>query len=248
MAKLKDALTGDTLHDKGAPINYPKVELPEPSIAYAIAAKTRQDEDRMGNAVQKILEEDQSLRFYRDPATNEFLLAGTGQQHVEVVVSRLKKRYGVDVQLSAPKIPYRETIRGMADVQGRHKKQTGGHGAVRRLLDPHMLEPLPRGGKFEFANDIFGGSHPPQLHSGGGEGHYRSRGQGLSGGIPGGRFQGDRLRRLLSRCRLLGNMAFKLAAKKAFKAAMQEAKPTLLEPIMKVEGAGACRIRRRSDG
>ncbi|MGH9645799.1 MAG: elongation factor G, partial [Bryobacteraceae bacterium] len=120
VAKLKETLTGDTLHEKSSPVNYPKVDLPEPSIAYAISARTRQDEDRMGNAVQRILEEDQSLRFYRDPATNEFLLAGSGQQHVEVIVSRLKKRYGVDVELKAPKIPYRETIRGTADVQGRH--------------------------------------------------------------------------------------------------------------------------------
>ncbi|MDQ6760406.1 MAG: elongation factor G, partial [Acidobacteriota bacterium] len=156
--KLKDTLTGDTLYDKSGPIQYPKVDLPEPSIAYAISAKTRQDEDRMGQAVHRILEEDQSLRFYRDPATNEFLLAGSGQQHVEVIVSRLKKRYGVDVELKAPKIPYRETVRGLADVQGRHKKQTGGHGQFGDCWI--RMEPLPRGGKFQFANEIFGGSIP----------------------------------------------------------------------------------------
>ena len=112
----------------------------------------------MGNAVHRMLEEDQSLRFYRDPQTREFLLAGTGQQHVEIVVSRLKKRYGVDVTLKAPKIPYRETIRGTADVQGRHKKQTGGHGQFGDCWI--KMEPLPRGAKFEFANEIFGGSIP----------------------------------------------------------------------------------------
>ena len=128
VAKLKETLTGDTLDDKTSQIAYPAVSLPEPSIAYAISAKTRNDEDRMGNAIQKILEEDKSLRFYRDPQTKEFLLAGSGQQHVEIIVSRLKRRYSVDVELHAPKIPYRETIRGKADVQGRHKKQTGGHG------------------------------------------------------------------------------------------------------------------------
>src|SRR6202043_2422190 len=128
VAKLKETLTGDTLDDKASPIAYPAVTLPEPSIAYAISAKTRNDEDRMGNAIQKILEEDKTLRFYRDPQTKEFLLAGSGQQHVEIIVSRLKKRYGVEVALHAPKIPYRETIRGRAEVQGRHKKQTGGHG------------------------------------------------------------------------------------------------------------------------
>src|SRR6202011_3278564 len=121
VAKLRDTLTGDTLADKGLNITYPPVKLAEPSIAFAIEAKSRNDEDRMGNAVHRILEEDQSLRFYRDPQTREFLLAGTGQQHVEIVVSRMKKRYGVDVSLKAPKIPYRETIRGRADVQGLHK-------------------------------------------------------------------------------------------------------------------------------
>ncbi len=121
VAKLKDTLTGDTLYDKSAPIEYPHVNIPEPSIAYAIQAKSRQDEDRMGNAIHRILEEDPSLRFYRDPQTKDFLLAGSGQQHVEIIVSRLRKRYGVDVALHAPKIPYRETIRGKADVQGRHK-------------------------------------------------------------------------------------------------------------------------------
>ncbi|HEY2014373.1 MAG TPA: elongation factor G, partial [Bryobacteraceae bacterium] len=158
VAKLKDTLTGDTLADKGVNVAYPPVKLPEPSIAFAIEAKSRNDEDRMGNAVHRILEEDQSLRFYRDPQTREFLLAGAGQQHVEIVVARLKKRYGVDVTLKAPKIPYRETIRGFADVQGRHKKQTGGHGQYGDCKI--KMEPLQRGGEFEFVNDIFGGSIP----------------------------------------------------------------------------------------
>src|SRR5207237_10390209 len=147
VAKLKEIFTGDTLADKGFTKIYQPVRLPEPSIAFAIEAKSRQDEDRMGNAVHKILEEDQSLRFYRDPQTKEFLLAGQGQQHVEVIVSRLKKRYGVEVMLKAPKIPYRETIRGRADVQGRHKKQTGGHGQFGDCW--HRKEPLPRGAKLQ---------------------------------------------------------------------------------------------------
>src|SRR4029079_10440780 len=158
VAKLKDTLTGDTLADKSVNVKYPPVVLPEPSIAFAIEAKSRNDEDRMGNGVHKILEEDQSLRFYRDPQTREFLLAGAGQQHVEIVVSRLKKRYGVDVLLKAPKIPYRETIRGHADVQGRHKKQTGGHGQFGDCWI--KMDPLPRGSQFEFKNEIFGGSIP----------------------------------------------------------------------------------------
>ena len=230
--KLKDSLTGDTLYDKSGPIQYPKVELPEPSIAYAISAKTRQDEDRMGQAVHKILEEDQSLRFYRDPATNEFLLAGSGQQHVEVIVSRLKKRYGVEVDLKAPKIPYRETVRGMADVQGRHKKQTGGHGQFGDCWI--RMEPLPRGAKFEFSNEIFGGSIPRNFIPAVEKGIVEAASHGFLAGFPvvdfkvtvydGSYHDVDS-----------SEMAFKLAARKAFKAAMQAAKPALLEPFMRVE-------------
>src|SRR5271170_626223 len=232
VAKLKETLTGDTLDDKTSPIAFPAVALPEPSIAYAISAKTRNDEDRMGHAIQKILEEDKSLRFYRDPQTKEFLLAGSGQQHVEVVVSRLKKRYGVDVALHAPKIPYRETIRGKADVQGRHKKQTGGHGQFGDCWI--RMEPLARGAKFEFANEIFGGSIPRQYIPAVEKGIVEAAANGFLAGFPvvdfkvtvydGSYHDVDS-----------SEMAFKLAARKAFKAAMQEAKPAILEPVMNVE-------------
>lgn len=232
VAKLKETLTGDSLCDKASPISFPRVKLPEPSIAFAIEAKSRQDEDRMGAAIQKILEEDQSLRFYRDPQTKEFLLAGTGQQHVEVVVSRLRKRYGVDVTLKAPKVPYRETIRGTADVQGRHKKQTGGHG---QFGDCRIrMEPLPRGGNFEFVNEIFGGAIPRQYIPAVEKGILEAAGQGFLAGYPvvdfkvilydGSYHEVDS-----------SELSFKLAGRKAFKAAMQVAKPALLEPIMAVE-------------
>jgi elongation factor G len=232
VAKLKETLTGDTLADKGADVAYPPVKLPEPSIAFAIQANSRNDEDRMGNAVHRILEEDQSLRFYRDPQTREFLLAGSGQQHVEIVVSRLKKRYGVDVTLKAPKIPYRETIRGKADVQGRHKKQTGGHGQFGDCWI--KMEPLPRGANFEFANEIFGGSIPRNFIPAVEKGIVDAAEHGFLAGYPmvdfkvtvydGSYHDVDS-----------SELAFKLAARKAFKAAMQEAKPALLEPVMNVE-------------
>ncbi len=232
IAKLKDTLTGDTLDDKASLIAYPAVKLPEPSIAYAIAAKTRNDEDRMGHAVHKILEEDPALRFYRDPQTKEFLLAGSGQQHVEVIVSRLKKRYNVDVELHAPKIPYRETIRGKADVQGRHKKQTGGHGQFGDCWI--RMEPLPRGGKFEFENDVFGGSIPKNFIPAIEKGIVETAEKGYLAGFPvvdfkvtvydGSYHDVDS-----------SEMSFKLAARKAFRAAMEAAKPSLLEPIMNVE-------------
>ncbi len=232
VAKLKETLTGDTLHEKGVAVAYQRVKLPEPSIAYAIEAKSRQDEDRMSDAVQRILEEDQSLRFYRDPQTKEFLLAGSGQQHVEVVVSRLRRRYGVDVSLKAPKIPYRETVRGSADVQGRHKKQTGGRG---QFGDCRIrVEPMPRGAKFEFVNDIFGGSIPRNYIPAVEKGIVEAAEAGYLAGYPmvdfrvtlydGSYHEVDS-----------SELSFKLAGRKAFKAAMQHAKPALLEPIMNVE-------------
>ncbi len=232
VAKLKDTLTGDTLTDKGFHVVFPQVKLPGPSIAFAIEAKSRNDEDRMGNAVHRILEEDQSLRFYRDPQTREFLLAGSGQQHVEIIVAKLKKRYGVDVTLKAPKIPYRETIRGTADVQGRHKKQTGGHGQFGDCWI--KMEPLPRGAKFQFANEIFGGSIPRNFIPAVEKGIVEAAENGFLAGFPmvdfkvtvydGSYHDVDS-----------SELAFKLAARKAFKAAMQQAKPTLLEPVMNVE-------------
>jgi elongation factor G len=232
VAKLRDTLTWDTLADKSSLIAYPRVSVPEPSIAYAISAKTRNDEDKMGNAIHKILEEDQTLRFYRDQQTKEFLLAGNGQQHIEVVCSRLKRRYHVEVALNAPKIPYRETIRGRADVHGRHKKQTGGHG---QFGDCKIrMEPLPRGGRFEFSNEIFGGAIPRQFVPAVEKGILEASERGYLAGFPmvdfkvilydGSYHDVDS-----------NEMSFKMAGRKAFRLAMEQAKPALLEPIMKVE-------------
>jgi elongation factor G len=229
VAKLKETLTGDTLAEKGNNVTYPPVKIPEPSIAFAIEANSRNDEDRMGHAVHRILEEDQALRFYRDPQTREFLLAGAGQQHV---VSRLKKKYGVDVHLRAPKIPYRETIRGFADVQGRHKKQTGGHGQFGDCWI--KVEPLARGAKFQFANEVFGGAIPKNFIPAVEKGIVEAAENGFLAGFPmvdfkvtvydGSYHDVDS-----------SELAFKLAARKAFKAAMAQAKPTLLEPVMNAE-------------
>ncbi len=232
VAKLKDTLTGDTLCEKNGCVVFKGVEIPEPSIAYAISAKTRNDEDRLSTAIHKILEEDRSLRFYRDPQTKEFLLAGNGQQHVEVVVSRLKRRYGVEVQLNAPKIPYRETVRGSASVQGRHKKQTGGHGQFGDCWI--RLEPLPRGEKFQFANEIFGGAIPRNFVPAVEKGIVEAAQQGFLAGYPVTDFKvtvyDGSYHDVDS-----SEMAFKLAGRKAFRAAMQQAKAALLEPVMKVE-------------
>ena len=232
VAKLKDTLTGDTLGDKSAPIQVPKVTLPEPAITFAIEPKTRADEDKLANGIHKLMEEDAQLRFFRDPQTKEFLIAGTGQQHIEVVVSKLKKRYHTEVNLKAPKVPYRETIRGKADVQGRHKKQTGGHG---QFGDCKIkMEPLPRGAGFEFVNDIFGGSIPKNFIPAVEKGIIETAARGYLAGFPmvdfrvmlydGSYHEVDS-----------SELSFKLAGRIAFKKAMETAKPTLLEPIMKVE-------------
>jgi elongation factor G len=232
VAKLKDTLTGDTLGDKSAPIQYPKVKLPEPAITFAIEPKSRADEDKLGPGIHKLMEEDAMLRFFRDPQTKEFLIAGTGQQHIEVVVSKMKKRYHTEVVLKAPKVPYRETIRGKADVQGRHKKQTGGHGQYGDCKI--KMEPLVRGGQFEFVNDIFGGAIPKNYIPAIEKGIKDAASRGYLAGFPvvdfrvvlydGSYHDVDS-----------NDMSFQMAGRIAFKKAMEQAKPTILEPVMAVE-------------
>jgi elongation factor G len=232
VAKLKDTLTGDTLCEKSNSVTLRGMDFPEPSIAYAISAKSRNDEDRLSTALGKILEEDRTLRFYRDPQTKEFLLAGGGQQHLEVVVSRLKRRYGVEVELRAPKIPYRETVRGSASVQGRHKKQTGGHGQFGDCWI--KLEPLGRGEKFQFINDVFGGAIPKQYIPAVEKGIVDAAAEGFLAGFPVTDFKvtvyDGSYHDVDS-----SEMAFKLAGRKAFRTAMQHARPALLEPVMRVD-------------
>ena len=232
VAKLKDTLTGDTLGDKAGAIQYGKVALPEPAITFAIEPKTRADEDKLSNGIHKVMEEDAMLRFFRDEQTKEFLIAGTGQQHIEVIVSKLKKRYHTEVNLKAPKVPYRETIRGKADVQGRHKKQTGGHGQYGDCKI--KMEPLPRGANFEFVNDIFGGAIPKNFIPAVEKGIIEAAQRGYLAGYPvvdfrvvlydGSYHDVDS-----------NELSFKMAGRIAFKKAMEQAKPTLLEPIMAVE-------------
>ncbi len=232
VAKLKDTLTGDTLGDKSAPIQYPKVKLPEPAITFAIEPKSRADEDKLGPGIHKMMEEDAMLRFFRDPQTKEFLIAGTGQQHIEVVVSKMKKRYHTEVILKAPKVPYRETIRGKADVQGRHKKQTGGHGQYGDCKI--KMEPLARGGEFEFVNDIFGGAIPKNYIPAIEKGIKDAAARGYLAGFPvvdfrvilydGSYHDVDS-----------NDMSFQMAGRIAFRKAMEQAKPTLLEPVMAAE-------------
>ncbi|HUB29088.1 MAG TPA: elongation factor G [Terracidiphilus sp.] len=231
VAKLRDTFTGDTLGLKGADIQVELFTLPEPAMTYAIEPKTRADEDKLAPAIHKLMEEDLLIRFYRDPQTNEFLIAGAGQPHIETIVSRLKKRYHAEVTLKAPKVPYRETIRGKADAQGRHKKQSGGHG---QFGDCKIkMEPLARGGGFEFVNDIFGGAIPKGFIPAVEKGVIESASRGFLAGYPvvdfrvtlydGSYHEVDS-----------NELSFKTAGRIAFRKAMEQAKPCLLEPVMKV--------------
>ncbi len=232
VTKLRDTLTGDTLGDKPAPVLHPKLTLAEPAISFAIEPKSRGDEDKLSIAIHRLIEEDLLLRFSRDPQTNEFLLAGSGQQHVEVAVSKLKRRFNVEVTLKAPKIPYRETIRAKADAQGKFKRQTGGHGQYGDCWI--KMEPLARGAGFEFANEVFGGAIPRNFIPAVEKGIVEAAAKGYLAGCPvvdfkvilydGSYHDVDS-----------SELAFKIAGSFAFKKCMEQAKPCLLEPIMNVE-------------
>jgi elongation factor G len=232
VAKLKDVHTGDTLAAKDHQIVLDHITYPEPAISFAIEGKARGDEDKIGTALARIIEEDPTVRFHRDEQTKEFLLSGQGQLHVEIVVSKLKKKYSVDVILHPPKVPYRETITRPADAHGRHKKQSGGHG---QFADCKIkIEPLPRGADFEFVDEVFGGSIPRQYIPAVEKGIQDARRRGFLAGYPVVDF----------RVRLIdgqyhdvdsSEMAFKIAGSLAFQQGMEQAKPTLLEPIMKVD-------------
>ena len=230
--KLKETMTGDTLSDKMHQISYPAVKWVEPVISFAIEPKSRGDEDKISSAIHKLMDEDLGLGYTREVQTKEFLLAGQGQMHVELAVARLKKRYGVEVLLHPPKVPYRETIKGKADVQGKHKKQSGGHGQYGDCKI--RMEPLPRGGDFEFVNDVFGGAIPKNFIPAVEKGIQEARTKGVLAGYPTVDF----------RVTLYdgsyhdvdsSEMAFKIAGSLAFKKAIREAKPILLEPVMNVE-------------
>ena len=232
VAKLKDVHTGDTLAAKDHPFTVEHIKYPEAAISFAIEAKSRGDEDKLGSAVQRIIEEDPTISFTRDEQTKEFLISGQGQLHVEIVVSKLKKKYGVDVILHPPKVPYRETITKPADAHGRHKKQSGGHG---QFADCKItVEPLPRGADFEFVDEIFGGSIPRQYIPAVEKGIQDARKKGFLAGYPMVDFR-VRLKDGQYHDVDSSEMAFKIAGSLAYQQAMENARPTLLEPIMHVD-------------
>ena len=232
VAKLKETLTGDLLADKGKGVSVAPIKFPEPVISYAIEPKSRGDEEKISTSMHRLQEEDPSIGYSRDPQTKELLLAGQGQLHIEVTVAKLKRRFGVEVLLKPPRIPYRETITAATEAHGRHKKQTGGHG---QFGDCKVkFEPLPRGSDFEFVDDIFGGSIPRQFVPAIEKGLQEARVRGFLAGYPMVDFRATVFDGSYHQVDS-SEMSFKMAASLAFKDGMSRARPTILEPIMEVE-------------
>jgi len=232
VAKLKETGTGDTLCSPDAPFLFPPIPFPEPILSFAIKAKSRSDEEKISTALQRLMEEDPSLQVKRDEQTKELIISGLGQLHLETIVERLKRKYGVEVELQTPKVPYKETIKKKTKMQGRYKKQTGGRGQYGDVWIE--IEPLPRGTGFEFENKIVGGAIPRQYIPSAEKGVRGAMGEGVLAGYPvvdvkvilyDGSFHPVDS----------SDLAFQIAGSVAFKKAAAQANPILLEPIMTLE-------------
>jgi elongation factor G len=232
VAKLKETLTGDTLCEEAQPFELPRIAFPEPTISFAIQPKSRGDEDKISNALARIAEEDPTVHYHYDPETKQLLVSGVGNLHVELVIERMKRKYNVDVNLLPPRIPYKETVKGRAEGQGKYKKQTGGRG---QYGDTWLrVEPLPRGAGFEFVDEIFGGAVPRQYIPSVEKGVRDCMKRGILAGYPvvdikvtlydGSYHEVDS-----------SDMAFQIAASLGLQKVFMEANPILLEPIMNVE-------------
>jgi elongation factor G len=232
VAKLRETTTGDTFCDKASPISYDPVKFPTPAIAFAIEPKSRNDEDKLSQAIHKMLEEDLALRFDRDAQTKEFLLAGSGQTHIEVAVTKLKKRYGVEVELHPPKVAYLETLKGRAEIVGRHKKQSGGRGQFGEATC--VFEGLPRGSGFQFVDKIFGGAIPQNWRPAVEKGIKDAASRGAIAGYPVVDFKVELIDGKYHTVDS-DDLSFQIAGRKAFRSAAEKMKAVLLEPIMNVE-------------
>lgn len=232
IGKLKDTQTGDTICADKHPIVFPPVKLSRPVMSFALEPKAKADVDKVSLGLHKLVEEDASLEFIRNDETKEMLLSGVGQTHIELTLEKLRRKYGVDVNLHTPKVAYRETIQKMAQAQGKYKKQTGGHGQYGDCW--LQLDPLPRNGGFEFLNKIVGGVIPRNFIPAVEKGVVEAMREGTLAGFPvvdmqvtvydGSHHPVDS-----------SELAFKVAASMGFKKAMESAQPALLEPIMMIE-------------
>ncbi len=232
LAKLKDTGTGDTLCDPAHPVRLPRYEFPPPAISFAITPKTRGDEEKVSNGLRRLGEEDPAMELRFDPQTKEMLISGTSQVHVEVILDKLKRRFGVEVDLHPPQVPYRETIRKKATAQGRHKKQTGGRGQFGDCWIE--VEPLPRSEGYQFEDAIFGGSIPRNFIPAVEKGIVEAMEQGVIAGYP---VVDVKVKLFDGSYHTVDSseLAFKLAGGLAWNKAMTEAMPVLLEPVMNVE-------------
>jgi len=231
LAKLKNTHSGNTLCDEKEPFTFAAPELPQPSIAYALAPKEKGDEDKVYSAVSKLLEEDINLSLSRDAETGDILLSGQGQLHIEISVEKVKRRYKVDIVLKTPKVPYRETFKGKADVQGRHKKQSGGRGQFGDCFI--RLEPASRGEGYQFEDKIVGGAIPRQYIPAVDKGIQEAAARGILAGYPVIDFKVELYDGSYHTVDS-SEMAFKIAGSLAFKKAAEVARPILLEPIAQV--------------
>ncbi|MFN2469709.1 MAG: elongation factor G [Gaiellaceae bacterium] len=232
VAKLKDVETGDLLLDAERELELPRIDFPEPVMSFAITPKAKGDEEKVATGLRRLHEEDPTLILHRDPQTGEQLLSGLSQMHVEVAVDRLKRRFGVEVNLRQPRVPYLETIRKESRAQGRYKKQTGGRG---QFGDCHIvLEPLDAGAEYEFVDQIVGGVIPQSFRPAVDKGIQEAMQHGELAGAP---VKGVRVRLVDGSYHTVDSseMAFKIAGSIAFKSAYEKAEPVLLEPIMEVE-------------
>jgi elongation factor G len=231
-AKLKDVATGDTLCDEKTPVQYEGPVHFSPVISFALEPKSKADEEKVPQGLHRMMEEDPTIEVHRDEETRDFILSGMGQQHVEIIVEKLKRKYGAEVILKAPKVPYKETIRGSASAQGKLKKQSGGRG---QYGDTWLkIEPLPHGKGFEFVDEVVGGAIPRNYIPAVEKGIREAMAGGILAGYP----------MVDVRVRLYdgsyhdvdsSDMAFKIAGSLGFKNAVEKAKPVILEPIMTME-------------
>ncbi len=232
VAKLKETKTGDTLCDPDHKIQYKAAQPLEGAVSYAIVPKTQGDEDKIYSSLARLMEEDPALRLERNDETRETLITGMGQVHIESTVEKLKRKYNVEVTLSIPKVPYKETIKKKVRVQGRHKKQSGGHGQFGDCWV--QFEPLPRGQGFEFVDKIVGGAIPKTYIPAVEKGIIEAAAKGVLAGYPCIDF-----RAVLDDGSFhsvdSSEMAFKIAGSLAFKKGMEQSAPALLEPIMEIE-------------
>ena len=232
LAKLKETATGDTICNEKAPILFDRLEIPPPIMSFAIEPKSRGDEDKIVSSIHRLTEEDPTLNFRREEQTKEMILSGMGQIHIEVAVEKMKRKFGVEVNLKIPKVPYKETIKGKTNVQGRYKKQSGGRGQFGDCwLD---IEPLARGGGFEFVDKIVGGVIPQQYRPAVEKGIVEAMGEGVVAGYP---IVDVKVILMDGSYHTVDSseMAFKIAGSLGFKKGILACQPILLEPIVNID-------------